>query len=539
MYDINPLKKCKITKHKRFKHRRKCCAAIWNLFSDYSERSTIHGIRYLGEKRRHWTERIWWLISFVISTVVCAALIYKIYWRWMYAPVIITFADEATPISNIPFPTITICRSVKVQRNFLNYSAIHSQLSENDFKNVDLSDEEVYQVNSLANYCRPPTFLGEYMDFKNITFNRNAIPYMEGLLPKLFNELQMCNLAVDEVPCNEIFTKTLTDDGLCYTFNHMDSSQIYNEDLLANDFPKLERFNLTYLHLVDFSINRTYEVRNLTYPYRLLNSGKGLEFAIQWFSNDDVEILCADIVEGFKIHIHSAAQVPRLKKHFYHVPLNHDVRLMVRPNLMTTDKDLIENYNSTQRKCIADNEHNLVFFKAYTQTNCHLEALVLETIKICGCALIWMPQFNDTKVCKYDKEFYCAYRVEDSIHNANLTAKCLPACNSITYDAEISMSRIDQNLLDQITEDKANLKVGRIAISFKNEQYFSLRRSELYGRNDFIAGCGGILSLFMGVSILSIVEILYSVTIRLYYNLRSRNLAKKQIEKVESVDCEQ
>lgn len=31
--------------------------AIWELFSEYSNGSTIHGLRYLGEKRRHWTER--------------------------------------------------------------------------------------------------------------------------------------------------------------------------------------------------------------------------------------------------------------------------------------------------------------------------------------------------------------------------------------------------------------------------------------------------------------------------------------------------
>lgn len=31
--------------------------AVWELFSDYSNTSTIHGVRYLGEKRRHWTER--------------------------------------------------------------------------------------------------------------------------------------------------------------------------------------------------------------------------------------------------------------------------------------------------------------------------------------------------------------------------------------------------------------------------------------------------------------------------------------------------
>lgn len=31
--------------------------AVWELFSDYSNASTLHGVRYMGEKSRHWAER--------------------------------------------------------------------------------------------------------------------------------------------------------------------------------------------------------------------------------------------------------------------------------------------------------------------------------------------------------------------------------------------------------------------------------------------------------------------------------------------------
>lgn len=42
----------------------------------------------------------------------------------------------------------------------------------------------------------------------------------------------------------------------------------------------------------------------------------------------------------------------------------------------------------------------------------------------------------------------------------------------------------------------------------------TLKRSEFYGVAAFIANCGGFLGLFMGFSILSLVEILYYSTIR-------------------------
>lgn len=38
----------------------------------------------------------------------------------------------------------------------------------------------------------------------------------------------------------------------------------------------------------------------------------------------------------------------------------------------------------------------------------------------------------------------------------------------------------------------------------------------------FISNCGGILGLFMGASLLSIVEIIYYFTLRLYFKLRQQ-----------------
>lgn len=76
---------------------------------------------------------------------------------------------------------------------------------------------------------------------------------------------------------------------------------------------------------------------------------------------------------------------------------------------------------------------------------------------------------------------------------------------------------------------------ARIIITFKENQFFAWRRSELYGGTDFIANCGGLLGLFMGVSVLSIVEALYFCTIRLCCNLRRRRMLKKRREAQEKL----
>lgn len=57
---------------------------------------------------------------------------------------------------------------------------------------------------------------------------------------------------------------------------------------------------------------------------------------------------------------------------------------------------------------------------------------------------------------------------------------------------------------------------------FKEDQFISLKRAELFGITDFIANVGGLLGLFMGVSLLSIVEIFYFCTIRWIYRLKGQ-----------------
>lgn len=67
-----------------------------------------------------------------------------------------------------------------------------------------------------------------------------------------------------------------------------------------------------------------------------------------------------------------------------------------------------------------------------------------------------------------------------------------------------------------------SVQPARLAIFFRENQFITSKRSELYGPIDFVANSGGLLGLFMGISLLSIVEILYHFTLRLCCNLRKR-----------------
>lgn len=52
--------------------------AAWALFSEYSANSTLHGVKYLGERKIHWAERLFWVITFIISGYGCILLILEV-----------------------------------------------------------------------------------------------------------------------------------------------------------------------------------------------------------------------------------------------------------------------------------------------------------------------------------------------------------------------------------------------------------------------------------------------------------------------------
>lgn len=117
---------------------------------------------------------------------------------------------------------------------------------------------------------------------------------------------------------------------------------------------------------------------------------------------------------------------------------------------------------------------------------------------------------------------------------------CLPACNSIVYDAEISQNAFDWNSYARSLKVPKNdsaeyfsvkfvkdfffhVKVycnfrylpTRFQIFFKENEFITLTRTELYGPIDFVASCGGLLGLCTGASLLSVFELLYFCSLRL------------------------
>lgn len=58
---------------------------------------------------------------------------------------------------------------------------------------------------------------------------------------------------------------------------------------------------------------------------------------------------------------------------------------------------------------------------------------------------------------------------------------------------------------------------------FKRNHIETKERNELYGFSDFISNFGGLLGLFTGFSMLSFIEIIYFLSLRIWGNIKMYN----------------
>lgn len=80
------------------------------------------------------------------------------------------------------------------------------------------------------------------------------------------------------------------------------------------------------------------------FPYRVFSASEGLEVTLS-LDERDIDYLCGGPVQGFKILLHTPGEAPQLSKYYYRVPLNHEVLISVRPNIMT-NSDEIKTYDA-------------------------------------------------------------------------------------------------------------------------------------------------------------------------------------------------
>ncbi|KAL1396785.1 hypothetical protein pipiens_010268 [Culex pipiens pipiens] len=267
----------------------------------------------------------------------------------------------------------------------------------------------------------------------------------------------------------------------------------------------------------------------------------------------DIDYLCRGPVQGFKVLFHSPADYPQISKKFFHIPMDAAVNMAIKPQMITTNARL-RAYTPELRHCFFNHERYLQFFRVYSQDNCELECLTNYTLRHCGCVKFSMPRTNQTRICD-PAEIDCMFEAESILMEMDLTqhrensaegnfranCNCLPGCTSIQYDAEITQTDFEWMNWVRSMKGKAekieSMQLSYLGIYYKEPQFMTSKRSELYGMTDFLANCGGIMGLCMGISLLSLVELVYFCSVRPAMLYRGNRKRKRKSRKLKKEEC--
>lgn len=133
-----------------------------------------------------------------------------------------------------------------------------------------------------------------------------------------------------------------------------------------------------------------------TYPYRVLGTGSqnGLSFWIN-LGVDDLDFSCRYTAHGYKVVLHAPAEIPQPSMNFFRLPLEQEVLVSVKPNMLETSDEL-KNYDSSRKLCYLNSKVQLQFFKVYTNHHCKLECISNHMKKQCDCVFFSYPRKDDT-----------------------------------------------------------------------------------------------------------------------------------------------
>ncbi|CAH2042277.1 unnamed protein product, partial [Iphiclides podalirius] len=302
--------------------------------------------------------------------------------------------------------------------------------------------------------------------------------------------------------------------------------------LSAEEIFRVENLHNDYFHTYGntksaWSLESGYESNSTaeSYPFR----GLVHDFDLTLLTDvRDIDRRCRGPVQGFQIWLHNPAELPHMSQNFFRLSLKYQSNVIVKPILTKTSHYLVD-YSPLKRRCYFSKERYLKYFRTYTESNCRLECAANYTIKQCDCVPSYLPHGPNTKICGGGKSQCIIEALEElSLANSKLdvTANeknkacgCPKACTELKYITEVSQDIYDIATMGKLfnPDNPQGRRVpSGLTIKLAKEKFTSMRRSELYSTVEFLAHCGGIMGLFIGFSILSLMEIVFYFTLRLW-----------------------
>ncbi|XP_034952457.1 sodium channel protein Nach-like [Chelonus insularis] len=439
-----------VTSDDKLKTIKKKAKKCWNPLKRYMANSSLHGVPFLVEDGRHWTEILFWLVACALSWYGCGTTV---------ADTITDFLTRKTAITmdtnylnwEATFPAIHFCfgftvrakeYSAKVTNTPVRKAGTMSRLSQ--WVKLGYDESIQYPVSSE--------------DYVNI--RKNYVPNCDDIFG-------VCKWNGEPIDCCKIFFPLHSNLGGCLSFNSIHAGKPTD--------PNLPKFIMThqqpYGRLTIFLNNTNFWVPSRSFLNTLLTDP--LEYPTQTGGRET----------------------------FLSAQWNHPKpRVWDITQIPTFNDDGVISALMSERRCRLSKEtEGLFLLKHYNYQGCMMEAQMDKFYEFCGCVGHVYPASNKYRTCNQTELTNCITGVREDIVNAK-NSECLPDCE------QTRILSFENSIEDFDTPEWAVVKLEFNLLPGPTVRYY---RYTVVSLLDVIVTVGGTLGLFVGASVLSLVEIPY------------------------------
>lgn len=279
-------------------------------------------------------------------------------------------------------------------------------------------------------------------------------------------------------------------------------------------------------------------INSHTFPRPIAGTGSHMGLSVTLNANIKDYYCSSTNAAGFKILLHSPVETPKIAEFGFSVEPGLESRVQITPRISDAS-DLIRRVPKKIRQCLFANEDNLTYFRTYSKKNCEMECESQLTEQACSCVMYFMPRTNDeTNICgRNDAKCYEEIKmaIDLSDNDTYACGNCLPGCSEINYHVTISTAQIGSGGYDIRNSNLSKMSPEDLRDNYALVHFFILESSfrsytkgELIGFTEFLSNTGGLLGLFMGFSVISLIEIFYFMTFYPYCRHRNSNNYKNK-----------
>ncbi|XP_078287644.1 acid-sensing ion channel 1-like isoform X1 [Rhinoraja longicauda] len=409
--------------------------------------STLHGIGHIFTPGRPSLRRAVWALAFLGSLSFLAhVLVQRVRYYLEYPHV--TKLDEVSAY-NLTFPAVTVCnlnefRFSKITKNDLYHAGELLALLNNRFEIPDPYVAEKHVLDVLVEKAN-------FGNFKPKPFNMREFYDRAG--HEMKDMLLDCKYRGKECT-HQHFQVVFTRYGKCYTFN---SGQTKDQPILTT-------------------------LKGGT--------GNGLELMLDiqqdeylpvWGETDETSFEA-----GIKVQIHGQNEPPFIDQLGFGVPPGFQTFVSCQEQRLIYLPPPWGDCKSTPM----DSD----FFDTYSVTACRIDCETRYLVENCNCRMVHMPGFL--------------------VEKDNLFCTCETPCNMTRYGKELSMVKIPSKASAKYLAKKYNKSEDYIGenilvldIFFEALNYETIEQKKAYEVAGLLGDIGGQMGLFIGASLLTILEV--------------------------------